>query len=287
MATKLKNMRLTSVDLVKAGANQEADICLYKSADAEHTSQEAPEAPTEAEKNIFKRFIGWLRDGGAEDGTEPDGTIEKGNAPEPDAEPADIYKSAILESAHSILADDSLTNDQKSAMIEKSLDQYHEATAEIYKYNENHDRLGRFTPAVRGGGRAGRTPAAGGGTESAKVAAYHKRCQALATTGGNDISGTLSKDKVKGAIERGGKFTDFKGKSYLISPQKDGLITTYTGTRTKSGGMKLERYASGIRTTEDAQDWGIGTILNSIGKSASFPDEWGIDRFDEIEEINS
>ncbi|MDO4280776.1 MAG: hypothetical protein Q4C56_04015 [Peptococcaceae bacterium] len=33
MATKLKKMRLTSVDLVRRGANQKADICLYKSAD--------------------------------------------------------------------------------------------------------------------------------------------------------------------------------------------------------------------------------------------------------------
>ncbi len=33
MATKLKNMVLTSVDLVRAGANQEADICLCKSAE--------------------------------------------------------------------------------------------------------------------------------------------------------------------------------------------------------------------------------------------------------------
>ncbi len=33
MANKLKNLRLTSVDLVEAGANQEADICLYKSLD--------------------------------------------------------------------------------------------------------------------------------------------------------------------------------------------------------------------------------------------------------------
>ena len=31
MATKLKNLRLTSVDLVRAGANQEADISLFKS----------------------------------------------------------------------------------------------------------------------------------------------------------------------------------------------------------------------------------------------------------------
>lgn len=33
MATKLKKMHLTSVDLVRAGANQKADICLYKSAE--------------------------------------------------------------------------------------------------------------------------------------------------------------------------------------------------------------------------------------------------------------
>lgn len=35
MATKLKKMQLTSVDLVRAGANQEADICLFKSLDGE------------------------------------------------------------------------------------------------------------------------------------------------------------------------------------------------------------------------------------------------------------
>ena len=33
MANKLKKMRLTSVDLVRAGANQKADICIYKSMD--------------------------------------------------------------------------------------------------------------------------------------------------------------------------------------------------------------------------------------------------------------
>ena len=33
MATKLKKAQLTSVDLVRRGANQEADICLYKSFD--------------------------------------------------------------------------------------------------------------------------------------------------------------------------------------------------------------------------------------------------------------
>ena len=45
MATKLKNMRLTSVDLVRAGANQEADICLYKSMDGAPANDPHIETP--------------------------------------------------------------------------------------------------------------------------------------------------------------------------------------------------------------------------------------------------
>ncbi len=49
MATKLQKMQLTSVDLVRAGANQEADICLFKSLDG------APaEEPPKATKTISK-----------------------------------------------------------------------------------------------------------------------------------------------------------------------------------------------------------------------------------------
>lgn len=241
MATKLKNMRLTSVDLVKAGANQEADICLYKSADAEHTSQEAPEAPTEVEKNIFKRFIGWLRDGGAEDGTEPDGTIEKGNDPEPDAEPADIYKSAILESVHSILADDSLTNDQKSAMIEKSLDQYHDAMAEIYKYNENHDRLGRFASAGGGGGRG---TSSGTKSETSEAARKKKLSQLQAEY--NKLHERM------GYVEKPSTIAALNRQMDRINEQMNAL---------------LNKSATASFTDNDCNDW--------------------IDRFDEIEEINS
>lgn len=117
MATKLKKMRLTSVDLVRAGANQEADICLFKSADP----QEAEEAPTEHETNIFKRFLNWLRENPAED------DIEKA-----DEDLEDIYKSAITESLQSIVADESLSAEEKDSMIEKSIDQYHERMAELF-----------------------------------------------------------------------------------------------------------------------------------------------------------
>lgn len=58
MATKLKKMLLTSVDLVPAGANQEADICLYKSIDgiAEDPQIEAPEVSYPVSKSDPARF---------------------------------------------------------------------------------------------------------------------------------------------------------------------------------------------------------------------------------------
>lgn len=132
MATKLKNMKLKSVDLVKAGANQEAHIRLHKSAESGTTSQEASETPTEAEKNIFKRFLGWLHESLTDFDYEPENPITKGDLPEVD-DTANIYKSAIAESVHSILADDSLSAEEKNDMIKKSLDQYHEKMMELVK----------------------------------------------------------------------------------------------------------------------------------------------------------
>lgn len=52
MATKLKNLRLTSVDLVRAGANQEADICLFKS--AEPPKVEPARVVSKADPNRFE-----------------------------------------------------------------------------------------------------------------------------------------------------------------------------------------------------------------------------------------
>lgn len=124
MATKLKNMKLTSVDLVKAGANQKADICLHKSAD--------PQDDIEFEKNIFKRFLDWLYEKTASnealEGMKED-TVEKSD----DSETAEIYKSAINESIQSIVDDDSLSAEEKKNMIEKSLEQYHEKMVELAK----------------------------------------------------------------------------------------------------------------------------------------------------------
>ena len=124
MATKLKNIRLTSVDLVRAGANQEADIRLFKSVDLPEPQ------PEEREKNILKRFLNWIRETPEVADPEPEAAAPVEKAEEqPDL--ANIYKSAITESIQSIIADDSLTAAEKSAMVEKSLAQYHEKMIEL------------------------------------------------------------------------------------------------------------------------------------------------------------
>lgn len=181
MATKLKNLHMTSVDLVRNGANQKADICLFKSADPTETTTE----PTTEEKNIFKRFLNWLRENPTEEQEEPTAPIEKA-----DEEPylVEIYKSAITESLQSIAADETLSETEKNDLIAKSLDEYHEAmlglfgfepeeeplqkaddeeddlddwewdedpedeAEEVEKFNPYHGADGRFTSASGGGG---------------------------------------------------------------------------------------------------------------------------------------
>lgn len=59
MATLLKNMKLTSVDLVGRGANQEAHISLFKGLDANPTEAPHAEAPTisKSDPNRFDYIV--------------------------------------------------------------------------------------------------------------------------------------------------------------------------------------------------------------------------------------
>lgn len=121
MATKLKNIHLTSVDLVRSGANQEADICLFKGAD--HTG--ATQRTTEAEKSIFKRFIGWLRENHTEDEYEPTDPIEKTD------DIAKTYADTFSESIQSIHADETLGGIEKIDMMCKSIGEFYEAIGSL------------------------------------------------------------------------------------------------------------------------------------------------------------
>lgn len=135
MASKLKNMRLTSVDLVRNGANQEADIRLFKS----DNPTEDPTPPTAEEKNIFKRFINWLRENDAEEDLDDEDTVEKDfstfdslNAVRESNEKLWQYTSALTESISSIQTDQNLDKTQKLQMMSQSLGQFDEAMNNLF-----------------------------------------------------------------------------------------------------------------------------------------------------------
>lgn len=126
MANRLKNMHLTSVDLVRAGANQEANICLYKSADPSLSLNQ----PTEEERQIFKRFLNWLSEECATSEQEPESTMEREDdltkgevSPTPWLQCAD----ALMKSISSIEEDVNLTGVEKREMMEQSLQQFTDA----------------------------------------------------------------------------------------------------------------------------------------------------------------
>lgn len=134
MANKLKNMRLTSVDLVRNGANQEADICLYKSADP----AEATEQPSKAEIGVFKRFINWLRENPEEGAVEPTDPIEKDyttfdqiNSNRENSDKLWRYTDALTCSIRSIQEDHDLDKDQKLQMMKQSLGEFDAAMEDL------------------------------------------------------------------------------------------------------------------------------------------------------------
>lgn len=105
---KLKNMKLTSVDFVPKGANQHADIELFKS---------APEAPER--EGFFKSFVDWLTKGS------PETVTQVINAKEIRSRMWD-YSHALDDSFESILESD-MSADDKKAMMRESLDQFRAA----------------------------------------------------------------------------------------------------------------------------------------------------------------
>ena len=122
MAYKLKKMHLTSVDLVRAGANQEAKICIHKSADhADHR-----DAPTEEEQSLFQRFMAWLKKGAADEDAQ--GEDAEGDPDQPveaeDGDPINGYLDALTTSFRSIRDDETIDDDERGKMLLVSLDQF-------------------------------------------------------------------------------------------------------------------------------------------------------------------
>lgn len=146
--TKLKKINLTSVDMVRRGANQEAYINLYKSAGdpAEPIAQpDAPGAPNadEISQGILKSIVEAIKS--LMGANEPPG--------QPNAEPEDVgkaaetfqtrlsqqevresrwkYQDSLNMSIESILNDDELSDEEKVEMMHQSVDQFCNAYKEM------------------------------------------------------------------------------------------------------------------------------------------------------------
>ena len=133
MATKLKNLAVTSVDLVDQGANPDAHIRLFK------RNGEPPEdEPTEEEKGLFAKFIRWFKKG-YEDATksaDPEDGVEKGAKMFAETLNRETMRQitsemfdfcyALSDSLSSIICDNDLTTDSKQAMMKQSLKEFGE-----------------------------------------------------------------------------------------------------------------------------------------------------------------
>lgn len=188
MATKLKNMHLTSVDLVRAGANQEADICLYKSADGEEPQEDG----------IFKRFLNWFRNEGKEEPVEKARvTFDQVTDHREKQERLWQYSSALTDSLLSIRDDGELDSAGKARMMRDSLQQFNSAMEgliaeicgspspsavigksdpnrfdeieEVQKFNPYHGKDGRFASANGGAASFSHTSVGNGGSAASNA----------------------------------------------------------------------------------------------------------------------
>ena len=139
MATKLKNLSVTSVDLVDRGANPDAHVRLFKRKDT------GPES--DPDTGLFQKFMAWLAKG-FQDATTPSGegagTVENQEGTvEKDAQTfsdnisreqlrevtSEMFDNcyALSDSFYSIICDKDLEASAKETMMLKSLDEFAQA----------------------------------------------------------------------------------------------------------------------------------------------------------------
>ena len=134
MATKLKNLAVTSVDLVDQGANPDAHIRLFK-----RNGDPPEDEPTEEEKGLFAKFVRWFKKGYEDahkgEETDPEGlqkgakmfaeTLNRETMRQITSEMFD-FCYALSDSLSSIICDNDLTTDSKQAMMKQSLKEFGE-----------------------------------------------------------------------------------------------------------------------------------------------------------------
>ena len=126
--TKLKDLKLISVDLVKQGANPDADICLFKSA------EDITKLPDD---RAMKKILSMLKKTFASTDSEEKvikdaitfGQIKNNREVR---EKLWQYLSALEESVRSITDDTELDNESKTALFESSLSQFNNTMKELF-----------------------------------------------------------------------------------------------------------------------------------------------------------
>lgn len=131
--TKLKKMKLTSVDMVRRGANQDAYINLYKS-DAPADGPEAPDL-TEIPQPLWKSIVDLVKGfmGHQESQEDNPDDIEKAESFQDRVTLAEIsdnrwrFQDALNMSIDSIIRDEDLEEEEKKRLIDESIDQFAQA----------------------------------------------------------------------------------------------------------------------------------------------------------------
>ena len=133
MANKLKNLSVTSVDLVDQGANPDAHIRLFK--------RDEQNKGTDADTKLFNKFANWLAKGLANTiGIDTETDIEKEaqtfkeniNREQLRCITSEMYDCcyALSDSFCSILCDDTLDTENKKSMMLQSLNEFSELIQE-------------------------------------------------------------------------------------------------------------------------------------------------------------
>ena len=127
--TKLKNLKLTSVDMVRRGANPDAYINLYKS--AEGTPTPAENEVEGVSKSMMDKIIDTVKSALGFEVEKKADTFEEKIQQQEIRDNRWKYVDALNMSIDSIICDEDLSDEQKLAMVEKSIAQF----AKVYTAN--------------------------------------------------------------------------------------------------------------------------------------------------------
>lgn len=254
MATKLKKLLLKSVDLVRAGANQEADIRIFK-------SENPPEVEEELTEAVEKDFT----------------TFNSAKTNLENHEKLWQYQDALRQSIRSIVDDRELTQAQRLQYFRQSLKEFDEAMLDLFstlceeaeantpepmeksdrydeieevtktdrydhieevqKFNINHDpKTGRFTSGSTSGGVASRTISNGGISVHVKTGKEPKTGYMVAVYG--ERSQWLKGDDVTDPGKREAAIKSFMEKNKDVLSDPDNYLGTWFDT--ESGNISLD-----------------------------------------------